>query len=278
MTTRPIPRLAIAAAAIAPGLALSACASSLPTQSATTATTAAPSASRSAVAATFALSQLTGAQLKSRLLTASDLPPGYGPYAVSSDAPESSDKPSCLTTLNRLSDFSSPSSPATQANAAFAASQAGPWVIEVVRSYPGDGATQAFTAAKTVLSGCQAFSLAWTSPPQTATESVVPTAAPALGNQAWAASVDVQGGTPTTEDLILVQAGSSLLALQVASAVGLPSAAQVTAIADTAVARLASLWPRTSRQDGRLGTPSALGCFARSGSSCSCSASVSRNS
>jgi hypothetical protein len=234
MTIRPTLGLAIAAA-ILPSLALSACAVATSAQSAATAT---PSASRAAATASPAATQLTSAQLKSRLLMVSDLPSGYGPYPVSDNAPEGSDKPACVATLNGLSNFSSPSAPVTEASAAFAASQTGPWVLEVVRSYPGDGATAAFIAAKTVLSGCQAFSVAWTSPPQTATESVIPTAAPALGDQAWAALVNVTGSTPTTEDLILARAGSSLLALQVSSAVGLPPASQVTAMATTAVAKL----------------------------------------
>lgn len=236
MTRRRAPYLAIAAAGILPCAALSACgnASSHPGGGSATSSRAASVTSSAPVPA---ITQLTTAELKSRLLTVSDLPGGYQPYQLTNNDPSSSDKPACLSTLNGLT-FPPPSTTVTEASAAFAASQTGPWVLEVLRSYPGQGAAQAFGTAKTVLSGCHTFSIAWSSPQETATESVTPAAAPALGNQAWAATVDVQGSLPVAEELILVQAGSSLLALQVASAIGLPPASQVTGMATAAAAKL----------------------------------------
>src|ERR1700735_3398011 len=114
MTIRSVPGMA-ATAAVLSGLALSACTS--PTQSA-------------APAPPSATAQLTSPQLKSRLLTAGNLPSGYGSYAVSDDAPDSSDKPACLAALNSLSGYSPPPAAVTEASAAFAASQTGPWVLE----------------------------------------------------------------------------------------------------------------------------------------------------
>jgi hypothetical protein len=239
MTTRLSPVLAIANAFLA-CLALSACAAASSAKSPVPAPP--PASTTTTVAASPVPVQLTASQLNSRLLTVRDLPPGYGPYRVVDDAAQSSNKPACLATLNSLSDFPSPvspSAPVTEASTAFAASQAGPWVLEVVRSYPGNGAAQAFTAARTVLSGCHTFSMAWTSPSMSATETVTSTAVPTLGEAAWAGSFGVSGGVSVTGDLILAQAGSSLVALQVESPLGLPSAAQVTAMARTAVAKLA---------------------------------------
>jgi len=179
--------------------------------------------------------QLTTAQLKARLLTRADLS-GYVPFVPQDDLPSYSDKPACVATLNDLSSASAPSAAVTQARAAFAASPDGPWIEEVVRSYPGQGAAQAFAVAVKTLAGCGAFALGQTA--AAGTESVEPRGPVNLGSQSWSAAIATQTSAPVTETLILVQEGSSLIALQVASAVGLPAPGQIRSIAAQAIARL----------------------------------------
>jgi len=179
--------------------------------------------------------QLTTAQLKARLLTRADLS-GYVPFVPQDDLPSYSDKPACVATLNDLSSASAPSAAVTQARAAFAASPDGPWIEEVVRSYPGQGAAQAFAVAVKTLAGCGTFALGQTA--AAGTESVEPRGPVNLGSQSWSAAIATQTSAPVTETLILVQEGSSLIALQVASAVGLPAPGQIRSIAAQAIARL----------------------------------------
>ncbi len=179
--------------------------------------------------------QLTMAQLKARLLTQADLS-GYAPSVPPNDFPSYSDKPACLATLNDLSSASAPSAAVTQATAAFTAGPDGPWIEEVARSYPGQGAAQAFATAVKTLAGCGSFTLGQTA--AAGTESVQPRGSVNLGRQSWSAAIATQTSIPVTETLILVQEGSSLIALQVASAVGLPAAGQIRSIAAQATARL----------------------------------------
>jgi len=179
--------------------------------------------------------QLTTAQLKARLLTQADLA-GYAPSAPPNDFPSYSDKPVCVATLNDLSSASAPSAAVTQATAAFTAGPDGPWIEEVARSYPGLGAAQAFAAAVKTLAGCGTFTLGQTA--AAGTESVQPLGSVNLGRQSWSAAIATQTTIPVTEKMILAQEGTSLIALQVASAVGLPPAGQIRAIAARAIARL----------------------------------------
>ena len=174
-------------------------------------------------------SQLTAAELKARLLVEAGLPHGYVPYATSTDFPESSDKPACMTTLNDLSSPSPPGTAVTQASTAFAASQSGPWIQEVLRSYPQRGAARAFTATTAILAKCRNFTVAWTAPAETAAESIQPLGPVHAGDRSWSASLTVKTNVPLTETLVLVQVGSSQVILQVASAAGLPTLAQVSA-------------------------------------------------
>jgi len=179
--------------------------------------------------------QLTAAQLKARLLTQADLA-GYAPTSPPGNFPSYSDKPACIGTLNDLSSASAPSAAVTQATAVFTAGPDGPWVEEVARSYPGQGAAQAFAAAVKTLAGCGTFTLGRTA--AAGTESVRPLGSVNLGRQSWSAAIATQTSIPVTETLILAQEGSSLVALQVASAAGLPPAGQIRSIAAQAIALL----------------------------------------
>ena len=105
-----------------------------------------------------------------------------------------------------------------------------------MRSYPGQGAAQAFAATVKTLAGCGTFTLGQTT--AAGTESVQPLGSVNLGRQSWSAAIATHTSIPVTETLILAQQGSSLVALQVASAAGLPAAGQIRSIAARAIARL----------------------------------------
>ena len=94
---------------------------------------------------------------------------------------------------------------------------------KLLRSYPQQGASQAVTSTTAALAQCGSFTVSWTAPAETAAESVEPLGPVGTGNQSWSASVTVKTSIPMTERLILIQAGSSLLVLQVASAAGAPA-------------------------------------------------------
>ena len=199
---------------------------------------ASPTASRTS-APMVGSGQLTIGELQARLLTASDLPPGYEPYVVPNSLPETSNKPACLTTLNDLTTTSPSSSPSmAQVGTAFADGLNGPQVVEILRSYPGHDAVQAFTALTNTLAGCGTFTLGWTTPAATGVESVRPLGSVNLGSQSWSAAITVKTTLTVTGRLVLVRVGSSLVALQMVAVGGLPPAVQPRAVAALAAAKL----------------------------------------
>jgi hypothetical protein len=104
------------------------------------------------------------------------------------------------------------------------AGEAGPQFEEVLRSYPPQEAPPAFTAITRALTGCGRFTIGWTNPAATGTETVTPSGAVALGSQSWSAAIVVIGaGVPVYETLILIREQSTLAAVQVASAGGSPA-------------------------------------------------------
>ena len=181
--------------------------------------------------------QLTTGQLKARLLAIGNLPYGYVTYPHATYFPDYSDQLACMNTLNGL-DNPVPPSGVTQATASFALSTAGPWIFETLRSYPGQRATQTFNSATATLAGCPSFLLRWSNPPAKATETVKPLGSVRLGNQSWSAAIGVITTIPVTETMILVRTGDSTMLLEVASSVGLPTFAQVVAIAARATSKL----------------------------------------
>ena len=186
-----------------------------------------------------AAGQLTTAELRDRLLTVADLAHGYQLYDRQILNANSSDRPACLAILDWL-DGPAPPNGVTESQTAFAAGQDGPWILEVLRSYPRQVAAQALSTVTTDLSRCASFTLTWTSPPaETAAESVQPHGPVNLGDPSWSATLTVASSTPVSETLILVRVKTSLLELEVASAVGLPPTAQVISIAARATAKLA---------------------------------------
>ncbi len=182
--------------------------------------------------------QLTAAELKDRLLRKSDLT-YYLPYKPQADYPTSTSNPRCLEAADDLDGFFAPAPPATQAWTDFAQSKNGPWLEEVLRSYPAGQAAAVFSRTTGLLGQCGRFTVKWTVPPAARTEAISSLPFPALGEQSWAASVKVSGGdTPVTAIIDLVRTGQTIVEVNVASAIAEPTPAQVKAIAAEAVAKL----------------------------------------
>jgi hypothetical protein len=167
--------------------------------------------------------QLTTAELRADLLTTASLPSGISQAPLPAGLPTTSSKPGCLSVLNGLTVGFPPSATTRQAGVAFTAGEAGPQFEEVLRSYPPQEAAPAFTAITRALTGCGRFTIGWTNPPATGTETVAPSGAVALGSQSWSAAIVVEAGVPIYETLILIRKQNTLAAVQVASAGGSPA-------------------------------------------------------
>jgi hypothetical protein len=198
-----------------------------------------------ALAATLALTanatprgQYTTAQLRARLLVSADLP-GWQNYQFVPDFPNGSNRPACLNAIDGLDSANAPRG-VTEAQAAFAQSASGPWILQTLRSYPGNASANAVSAATATLSGCRSFALYWNGPPEVATETIQPMGSVHLGNQSWAAEIAVNSVISDSETLILVRVGNSTMLLEVATAAGvpMPTFAQAKTIAARAVSNL----------------------------------------
>jgi hypothetical protein len=180
--------------------------------------------------------QLTTAELRADLLTTASLPPALRRAPLPADLPAASSKPACLSALSGLTVGTPPSATTRQAGVAFTAGEAGQQFEEVLRSYPPQEAAPAFTAITRELTGCSRFTVGWTNPAATGTETVTPSGPVALGSQSWSAAIVVTAaGIPFYETLILIRKHSALAAVQVASAGGSPAtlARQFAALAVT---------------------------------------------
>ncbi len=182
--------------------------------------------------------QFTTAQLSARVLRTADLP-GWRNYRFVPNFPVWSSRPACLNAINGL-DSVHPPRGVTEAQAAFAQSLSGPWILQTLRSYPGQGAARAFNSATAALAGCPVFYVSWNSPPESATEIIQPRGAVHLGNQSWSAAIAVLSSISQAETLILVRVGSSTMLLEIAAPDGvpMPTFAQATAIAARATSKL----------------------------------------
>jgi hypothetical protein len=182
--------------------------------------------------------QFSTAQLRTRLLRTADLR-GWQNYHFVPNFPVWSNRPACLNAINGL-DSANPPRGVTEAQAAFAESVAGPWILQTLRSYPGQGAAQAFSAATATLARCPVFYLSWNNPPEAATEIIQPRGPVRLGNQSWSAAIAVLSTISQAATLILVRVGSSTVLIEAAAPDGvpLPTFAQVTAIAARAASKL----------------------------------------
>jgi Zn-dependent protease with chaperone function len=181
------------------------------------------------------------ARLRASLLSPADLPGGYASYTLA-PLPVASDNLACMTILNGLTTTaSSATASVTQVGASFAAGQAGPGLVEVLRSYTSEGgAAAAFTAVTRTLATCRRFTVRWTNPPASLIESVRPLRPLHLSSQAWSASVIIVGSPAVQETLIGVRVGRTDAFIQILLADGQPTPGQIQAIATRATAKLAA--------------------------------------
>jgi hypothetical protein len=197
-------------------------------------------AAGAAVSTARAGGQLSAAELRAALLTAANLP-GYKSYKFSSaDEPTGSNKPACLHALNDLG--AAPVAPrgVTQAYVGFAQSTAGPWLEEILRSYPGASAVGAFSGIVSVLGACGTLTLVWGAPaPATGSETVRALGSIALGSQSWSAEI-VIGIVPdqTVEFLDLVRVGGVLAVIALGETFYAVTAAKTKTLTVKALAKL----------------------------------------
>jgi len=190
--------------------------------------------------------QLTPAQLRARLLTLAELPDYYPYQAALQDDPSGSDKPTCMNTLDGMDSPTAPAS-ATQAQAAFAQSiKAGPWILETLRSYPGQGAVRAFDTATQTLAGCHTFTINWSSGYQPSIETVTTHGSARIGNQSWTATISVvlavagYGVPPQYVVQYFIRIGDSTLDLELDQLNTPPTVPDYKWLAAIAAGRLAS--------------------------------------
>jgi hypothetical protein len=189
--------------------------------------------------------QLTPAQLRARLLTLAQLTKGSQHYqAAFNDDPTESNEPACLNTLDGMDSPVAPRS-VKQGQAGFVEdSLSGPWILETLRSYPGQGAARAFDAATKTLAGCQMFTLNWPTPHQPSNETVTPQGPAGVGNQSWTATIVVAYQRPGYGIThygaqYFIRIGDSTLNLEI-DQIGIPmTVAQFKSLAVTAAKRLA---------------------------------------
>ena len=184
--------------------------------------------------------QLTSGQLTRRLLTHYELPSGYHAYGWKPNDPTESDHPACISTFDGL-DNPTPPQGVTQAQRAFRQSLAGPWLLETLRSYPGQGAARTFSKVTRSLAGCGRFTLIWLSPPSSGTEMFHRNGRVRLGNSSWWASISVVGSYPTDGAMFFVRVGSSTMLLEETAQHDFPPLmpfSQIRAIAALAVSQL----------------------------------------
>jgi hypothetical protein len=190
--------------------------------------------------------QLTPAQLSARLLTLGELPSYYPYQAAPQDDPTGSDKPACMNTLDGMDSPAAPA-PATQAQAAFAQSKkGGPWILETLRSYPGQGAVRAFDTATQTLAGCHTFTINWSSGYQRSIETVTTHGPARIGNQSWTATISAvlatagYGVPPQYAVQYFIRIGDSTLNLELDQVNTPPTVPEYKWLAAIAAGKLAS--------------------------------------
>lgn len=160
------------------------------------------------------------------------------------DKPTSATRPECQAALDQLELDQPSQSGVVQARANFAASDSaasdsGPWLQEVIRSYPGDGAANALSTAQATLAGCGTFTVGYPDGSQTQL-TVQPVAVPHIGDQDWAVQITADtGALRLTDTLVLARVKDVLLIVSHATTSAAPIA-EITTIANRAVAKLAT--------------------------------------
>ncbi|MDR6976156.1 hypothetical protein J2X68_002844 [Streptomyces sp. 3330] len=176
--------------------------------------------------------------MSSALLTTGRLPGGSVRTALRNDPPIRSDRPECVDTLNALESYRSTRAGAVEARAAFAQSQSGRFLQEVLRALPGSGARTDLRQAAAVLSGRAEFAIG-RSDGTTGTERVVAHGSAGVGDASWHATVTATSETFTVQEtLVLVVVGRTLVVLSEAGSPTAPSRSRTLSLARTAASRV----------------------------------------
>jgi hypothetical protein len=172
------------------------------------------------------------------LLTGADVPAGYQDDTFTDYGPTSSSNSACMSTLNDLELHDDNSATVHQARAFFALSQSGPWLLEVLRSYPANNAAATFNSVTSLLSHCGTFTIHW--PDGTsATETVAPSGSVGVGDQSWSAHTTVQETAFTTaENMVVARVGGTLVIVSEVGSPTSPPFGETSGVVSTAVAKL----------------------------------------
>jgi hypothetical protein len=188
------------------------------------------------------------AQLRSELLTAHDivpllppdaLPNGLTTWKPPNNPPQSASRPECATTLNDLELNPPNTTSVLQAKASYQGGPDGPWIQEVLRSYPTSQATDTLRNTATVLSSCGTDTLTYSDGSHYQETVATPTPA-AVGDQGWSTTITVDTGTFIGhETLVLTKVGDKLIILSLLQE-DQPATATVLALAKAAAAKAAT--------------------------------------
>jgi hypothetical protein len=177
--------------------------------------------------------------LRLGLLRDTDVPTGYLTSEPQDLVDSSSTPPECAETLNELELDRPADVRASQVRASFARSGTGPWIQEILRSYPRGGAESRFDAAVAVLESCPRFLV--DAAPFTFVETVTPLELPPVGSESWAGEIVTESDALSlTEHLVLSRVETFLVVLDVLDA-DRPDPAETASLARTAADRVAAL-------------------------------------
>jgi hypothetical protein len=183
----------------------------------------------------------TPGALSQGLLRTADVPAGFRPWTPVGQVEATSTPPECARALNEL-EVDRPADPgASQTRVAFEESDSGPWIQEILRSYPPGHAKTEFTGAVHVLTSAACRQFTVDAAPTTATELISPLALPTLGSESWATRATYEGQQFTlTENLVLIRQGDLFGVLSFLGPEP-PDPSRTTAIARAMLNRLRTL-------------------------------------
>jgi hypothetical protein len=215
----------VGAVAVVVGLSLAACGggSSSRAETPSTRTTSAKAAKTVAVP--------TAAQLNAALLAVQEMPTGY---AVTPDTSNSSDKGPCdKPTLNTQVP------PAAKASIRFSKAQAGPFFVESLAAYAGDGAKRIYELAKQLFDSCPKWSETGSDGTATA-YSIAPLSFPKLGDATLAFRLTGATAGATAEgDVIVVRKGNLVAVMAGLGTTSILGATSIDSATTESIARAA---------------------------------------
>ncbi|MFF0451452.1 hypothetical protein ACFYT4_34705 [Streptomyces sp. NPDC004609] len=180
----------------------------------------------------------TTARLTRALLTTAHLPGGYVKTTLDHYPANRSSRPDCLQRLNALELERSTTPGAVESRVAFAQSQSGPFLQQILRWLPGDGARRELNNAVNTLSGCGTYTIGWPNGTE-ARQTVVPLGPAGVGSASWHATVTVDyGPVVVSETLVLVVVGRTLMILSHLAGPESPPRPQTLSLASTGASRI----------------------------------------